>query len=765
MFACVESQHEQSAPGRERVALVLGHLDQLPTLPGVVGRLLQVTSSEESSADDVVNIIKSDASMTAAVLRLVQRADLGLHGKAMTVAQAVTLVGFRTLRNALLSSQFCSVFADDSDNTEAADARCELWKHSLAVGCASAMIAERGQGGRWVDEAFVCGLLHDIGKIALDACLPKSYALVVKQTERRDECICDVERETFGLDHTAAGKHLTTRWGLPECIVECAWLHHQDPNTLPSSVTSVDLIRIVHLADNLVRRERIGYSGYQYVADLSESAKALGLDSHDIDSITEALPDRVKSFCAMVGADGLFDSVMDTEALIAANRQLADINDRLARDNRDLEIRSSYFSALEQFIKQAPPQGGIADVCAAAAQALAQLVKSRRAMGVWTEPATECMHLGAVDLTDGRIDTLVVALTNGDVAESKNAAVDGADASWCCPAGSGLIEAPITIESIWRRCFSDGFDERLWLLPLRLGNGAPGGIIVEGSPATVGKLSGSTEECELLATAIAGTLAATHQRIATGRMSEELLDHNRRWQAAQKQLVRVRSIAMVAKMAAGAAHELNNPLAVISARAQMIVASCDDGETKSSLEIMLDQTQRASAIVMELMHFAKPPQPQPILRRLGDALESLCQHWRGVSSIGADRMKLMVVDPAATVFVDPIQLREVLDAVMANTLDATSPETAIVKINSPSHASDETVRIVIEDNGVGMTPKVLEHAIDPFYSSRPAGRGRGLGLSRAHRLVALNGGRLRLDSRPGKGTTVRIEFPARAPGS
>lgn len=289
--------------------------------------------------------------------------------------------------------------------------------------------------------------------------------------------------------------------------------------------------------------------------------------------------------------------------------------------------------------------------------------------------------------------------------------------------------------------------------------------MVEGSETAVGILSASSAERELLATAIAGTLSAAQQRIATERMSEELLDHNRRWQAAQKQLVRVRSIAMVAKMAAGAAHELNNPLAVISARTQMMLESCDDDETKRGLDTVLDQTQRASGIVTELMQFAKPPPPQPILRRLADALESLCQHWRGVSSIDAERMCLLISDPDATVYADPIQFREALDAVMANTLDATSPETAIVKINSPSHASDETVRIVIEDNGVGMTPKVLEHAIDPFYSSRPAGRGRGLGLSRAHRLVALNGGNLRLESRPGKGTIVHIEFPARAPGS
>jgi signal transduction histidine kinase len=73
------------------------------------------------------------------------------------------------------------------------------------------------------------------------------------------------------------------------------------------------------------------------------------------------------------------------------------------------------------------------------------------------------------------------------------------------------------------------------------------------------------------------------------------------------------------------------------------------------------------------------------------------------------------------------------------------------------------VRLEIGDNGPGMTRDVLEHAFDPFFSSRPAGRGRGLGLSRAYRLVEINGGKLWLESIPQKGTTVFIELPARAP--
>ena len=86
-----------------------------------------------------------------------------------------------------------------------------------------------------------------------------------------------------------------------------------------------------------------------------------------------------------------------------------------------------------------------------------------------------------------------------------------------------------------------------------------------------------------------------------------------------------------------------------------------------------------------------------------------------------------------------------------------------MKVNSPSRTSDETVRILIEDNGIGMSRDVLEHAVDPFFSSRPAGRGRGLGLSQAARLAEINGGRLWLESILGTGTTVTVELPTHPP--
>jgi len=120
-------------------------------------------------------------------------------------------------------------------------------------------------------------------------------------------------------------------------------------------------------------------------------------------------------------------------------------------------------------------------------------------------------------------------------------------------------------------------------------------------------------------------------------------------------------------------------------------------------------------------------------------------------------------DPLLCVYADAHQLRDILWAVLDNAVQACDFSKGRLEINSPSRASDEMVRIVVADNGPGMLPEVLEHAFDPFFSYRPAGRGRGMGLTLGYRLAEINGGRLWINSRLGEGTRVTIELPGRPP--
>jgi signal transduction histidine kinase/HD-like signal output (HDOD) protein len=740
---------------RERVELILSQLDRLPTLPAVAARLLAVTTSNKSSLRDVVQVIESDASLTAGVLRLVRRADLGVRSRGLTVARAVALLGFNAVRNAVLSVQLYETFSQSRDRAKGPDLREGLWQHGIGVACAAEMIGERVGGPDFGAEAFMCGLLHDVGKVALDACLPKGFARVVEDVERRERCICDAEREVFGLDHTVAGRHLAARWRLPEAVIECVWLHHQDPLALPSSVAHGRLVAIVHLADDLIRRAGIGFSGYGHVGDVEAAAAALGVGADQLAALIEQLPDRIDPFREMIGLGGPDGGTDYTASLVAANRQLGRFNARLTEENRRLKGRSACLGAVARFIERLSDRDRIGDVCVAAADALRAMLEAHQTVAFFADDLSGCVYAGVS--ADPDQDGTALVLEPSD-------SCGDAVADWLksVPPAARLVTAPPDGEDFWQRCAGPRPDGPLWLLPVAGSHAVVGGVLVCLPDQTPLGPEAASTEWEALSGAISLAWLSARARRDTDRTSEELLDLNRRLGAAQKELVRARSISMIAKMAAGAAHELNNPLTVISGRAQLELNRASDADTQRTLRLIVEQAHRATQIVTDLMDFAKPAPPRPARIPLVGLLEPLCQHWREASSLDDRQLRLTVADGTTAIYADPDQVREILQAVVANALEATEPETMQLQINSPSRASDETVRIVVKDNGAGMTTSVLEHALDPFFSSRPAGRGRGLGLSRAYRLAEINGGRLLLASTAGVGTTVTIEMPSRA---
>ena len=136
-ISSVETRQGRGVPTPDRVEMILARLDQLPSPPAVAMRLLNVTTSDDSSVRDVVRIVKADASLTAAILRTARRADLGIREDVVTVDRAVVLLGFTALRNIALSVQFLSTLESDGDERGRLGVSRDIWLHSLAVACAA----------------------------------------------------------------------------------------------------------------------------------------------------------------------------------------------------------------------------------------------------------------------------------------------------------------------------------------------------------------------------------------------------------------------------------------------------------------------------------------------------------------------------------------------------------------------------------------------------------------------------------------------------
>ena len=768
MASPVVSQRSSDTPGRERIEVLLGHLDELPTLPAVAARLLSVTASEKASARDVAEVISSDASLTAAILRMLRRSDRGVRAEGLSVDRAVGLLGFSTVRNAVLSARLFQLFSSAREDAEGTTLRASLWKHNLAVGCAAEKLAPLTKHRLASGTAFVCGLLHDVGKLALDACIPRSYRRVLGKAVAERLGLCDVERAALGLDHTVAGKRVAGRWMLPQPIVECVQLHHQPMDPAPSFAQHWPLVQLVTLANQLAKRHRIGYCDGAPAADVEDLSQRLGLDAQQLDQVIEELPRTMEPLLALLDDEGRDGGALYADTLAGANRELGRLNSELAKSNRRLRARSVAFEVFRGWTDRLSAEDTISDVLLASARGLAETCDASAVAFCGTEGSRQ-LHVGWSAAPTG--DAAALAQPSPAAQGSNGAALIDLDdqalaellanvrgATATPPGGT----APVACEGLWQRCLHAP-PESLCLLPFTQGRYFGGLLVAQNALPT--EDAESTKDLAALGGAVGLAARWAHARAQTERVSEDLLDVNRRLHVAQRELVRARSIAMIGQMAAGAAHELNNPLAVISGRAQMLAESSSDENTVAGLRLIREQAHRASQIVQDLMSFAKPDPPQPTSRRLQEVLQAACQRWCGAFGLHRAQVLLMLVDDNVSVFVDPAQLDGILDALVDNARHAARGRALMLKINSASRASDETVRIEIEDNGAGMNREVLEHAFDPFFSSRPAGRGRGLGLSHAYRLATINGGKLCLDSTVNVGTTATLELPARPPAA
>ncbi len=217
----------------------------------------------------------------------------------------------------------------------------------------------------------------------------------------------------------------------------------------------------------------------------------------------------------------------------------------------------------------------------------------------------------------------------------------------------------------------------------------------------------------------------------------------------------------LAEFAAGAGHELNNPLAVILGRAQLLLVRAEDPEAIRSLRAIVVQAQRAHRILRDLMYVARPPEPRPRLCSVDEVLRGSIRDAQAEAEARGIRL---VGDPRPTtpgkVWTDPEPLRHVADMLLRNALEAT-PVGGSVFVASTG--DEGTLRWTVKDSGRGLTPQEAAHLFDPFFCGRQAGRGLGLGLPRAARVAERAGGEISWQSTPGLGTSFQLKIPLSPP--
>jgi len=251
-------------------------------------------------------------------------------------------------------------------------------------------------------------------------------------------------------------------------------------------------------------------------------------------------------------------------------------------------------------------------------------------------------------------------------------------------------------------------------------------------------------------------VAAAAQHEGTRRLGEELASVNRELAAMQQRLVRTETMARLGELAAGAAHEMNNPLALICGRAQLLAQTLPPSSpNKDAAEKIAQQAHRLSDLITELQRFADPPRPRRQPTNLAAMLHELVGRVKSTLDESQKDVHLSLqVDAAAPpVLIDRPQVTQAVSELLQNALQA-APKS--VHLTARIGPSPDLLTVQVCDDGGGMDTHVLAHAMDPFFSHKAAGRRMGMGLPRALQIAKAHGGDVRLTSEPGRGTVATM---------
>jgi signal transduction histidine kinase len=254
-----------------------------------------------------------------------------------------------------------------------------------------------------------------------------------------------------------------------------------------------------------------------------------------------------------------------------------------------------------------------------------------------------------------------------------------------------------------------------------------------------------------------GLLAASFNE-----MSRKMADDIERLRAIGEQLVRTEKLAAAGTLAAGVAHEVNNPLASISSLIQIIQsrtpATEADAETREMLRLIQTQIARITQVLRDMMDFARQRPPARAPLDVSSVVEASIRLASFDEAFKRLRLKTEWDTSAPLVSADADQLQQVFLNLLLNARDA-MPEGGELRVSTFQDEAAREVVVEVADAGQGIPADALAHIFDPFFTTKPAGAGTGLGLAVCYGIVTAHGGRIEVTPNNGRGTRVRVALP------
>jgi putative nucleotidyltransferase with HDIG domain len=279
---------------REEILAKIQSMKEIPVLPTTIYKVIDISKNPDSSALDLSKILEKDQALTTKVLKLANSSYYGFSNKISTISHAIVCLGFDTITSIALTAQAFEVLKRPNKAYMLDEGK--LFHHSISVALASKLIAQKVKYHD-PEEAFVGGLLHDIGKLIVNIMFLDKFNAVIDLTKEKDITFLDAEREILGIDHAELGFILGKHWNLPNVLCEAALWHHEPEKYAPADdgEDNRQIVDIIHVGNAMAMMTGVslGIDGLNNNMS-TESLENLNMSGTDLELMLAQLSELIK---------------------------------------------------------------------------------------------------------------------------------------------------------------------------------------------------------------------------------------------------------------------------------------------------------------------------------------------------------------------------------------------------------------------------------------------------------------------------------------
>jgi HD-like signal output (HDOD) protein/signal transduction histidine kinase len=712
LAAVLESIHQPDQDIRNRLLIA-----RLPAMPQILIKLLAHLQADDLGMPELAALVAKDAGMTGKILTVATSSAYHRNSRQPNLEQAMVALGTDMIKTLVISDSVFQTF-NSFPNSGATDLRA-FWKNSLMAAVLAREVARR-IGYAQPEEAYLAGLLHNVGRLALLATAPKEYAF--NFTALDDEDLCAVEQRTLQITHAEAGAWLIERWQLDSFLADSVLYHHEPSERLEAAHPLIRIVRVAHVLSSHANDEAL----------VDEARMLCGLDPDAPDELLGLAARQVEKAAIHLGIDLAGADDLPVPAAFAPPPPVDPVQQRLSEEVRNLVL----VSEVGQMFTRQQGNGGESGLLDAMTRSARILFDFENAVVLLENPTGQAL-VGAPTVNQQRIAEFTIPLAKG-----------GAVAQAALDRRLGFIRRdgrPLGLaeEQLLRMLGT----ESLVCLPLVAG------------ARCLGVLVGGVAGWQLPACQKRERFLQAFGAQAAGALETALSErgHARRQLAHVAEEYREASRRVV--------HEVNNPLSIIKNYLSVLDSKLERQEPVSAeLSILNEEIDRVGQLVGSLTQIQPNIEGGVPAADVAKVVDDVLRLFRTTNFVPANvEIVVSMPDDAGRIEGDPDILKQILVNLVKNAIEALSASGGRIEIANRGHVNRERrlyLELVVSDTGPGLSRDVLANLFSAVKSTKE-GPHHGLGLSIVHSLVKkLNG---HIACRSGTtGTSFEILLPAHA---